>query len=43
MEKVDSLFIFVILAGILVFSAILFGPSLFGSYQNWKIRRGLKK
>jgi hypothetical protein len=43
MEKADALIIFVVLAGIAVFSAILFGPSLYSSYQNWKIKRGLKK
>jgi hypothetical protein len=43
MEKADSLFIFVVLAGMLVFSTILFGPSLFSQYQNWKIRKGFKR
>jgi len=43
MEKADALIIFVVLAVIVVFSAILFGPSLYSSYQNWKIKRGLKK
>jgi hypothetical protein len=43
MEKADALIIFVVLAGIAVFSAILFGPSLYSSYQNWKIKRGRKR
>jgi hypothetical protein len=43
MEKADTITIFVVLAGIVGFSAILFGPSLYSSYQNWKIKRGLKK
>ncbi|MGO9572386.1 MAG: hypothetical protein ACLP5H_33130 [Desulfomonilaceae bacterium] len=43
MEKADALITFVVLAGIVVFSAILFGPSLYSSYQNWKIKRGLKR
>ncbi len=43
MEKADWLIIFVVLAGILIFSAILFGPSLYSSYQNWKIKRGRKR
>jgi hypothetical protein len=43
MEKADALIIFVVLAGIVIFAAILFGPSLYSSYQNWKIKQGLKK
>ncbi len=43
MEHADALIIFVVLAGILIFAFILLGPSLFSSYQNWKIKRGLKK
>jgi hypothetical protein len=33
----------VIVVGILLFVAILFGPSLFGTFQNWKMRKGLKR
>ncbi len=43
MEDANALIIFVVLAGILIFAVILLGPSLFSSYQNWKIKRGLKK
>jgi hypothetical protein len=43
MDKIDSLTIFVVLAVMIVFLGILFGPSLFASYQNWKIKRGLKR
>ena len=32
----------VIVLCLVAFLAILFGPSLFASYQNWKIRKGLK-
>lgn len=32
----------VIVLCMVAFLAILFGPSLFASYQNWKIRKGLK-
>jgi hypothetical protein len=32
----------VILLCLVAFLAILFGPSLFASYQNWKIKKGLK-
>ncbi|MBI5247891.1 MAG: hypothetical protein HY912_00220 [Desulfomonile tiedjei] len=29
--------------GILIVVAILLGPSLFSSYQNWRIKRGIGK
>jgi hypothetical protein len=43
MERVDSVIIFVIVAVMLIFLVILFGPPLFSWYQNWKIKRGFKK
>jgi len=43
MEEFGSLFSFIALAGLLVMLAILFGPSLYSSCQNWKIRCGLER
>jgi hypothetical protein len=42
MEEFGAIFSFVSLAGVLVIAIILFGPSLLSSYENWKIRQGLK-
>jgi hypothetical protein len=42
----ESAGVYVILAITGVFAviiAILLGPSLFSSYENWKIKRGLKR
>ncbi len=43
MENFGVLFSFIDLAGVLVITVILFGPSLYSSYENWNIRRGLKR
>ncbi len=42
MEEFGPLFSLVSLVGALVISVILLGPSLCSSYENWKIRQGLK-
>lgn len=42
MDESGAIFSFVSLAGVLVIAVILLGPSLLSSYENWKIRRGLK-
>jgi hypothetical protein len=42
MEEFGAIFSFVSMAGALVIAIILLGPSLLSSYENWKIRQGLK-
>jgi len=42
MEEFGELFGFIDLAGVLVITVILLGPSLCSSYENWKIRQGYK-
>ncbi len=42
MENFDALSSFIVLAGVLVIAVILLGPPLCSSYENWKIRQGLK-
>lgn len=39
MTSPDALEVGIIIAGTIIFIAILFGPSLFSSYQNWKMNK----
>jgi hypothetical protein len=43
MQSGDSGLVPAVLAITIVLVLILLGPSLFSSYQNWKIKKGLKK
>jgi hypothetical protein len=39
----DTVEMVVIVASTLVFAALLIGPSLFSSYQNWKMKKGVRR
>ncbi len=43
MQSGDPSLVPAVLAITVVLASILLGPSLFSSYQNWKIKKGLKK
>jgi hypothetical protein len=40
--EIDTVVIPIVALFLLVILGILLGPSIFSSYQNWKIKRGAK-